>query len=339
MGKTTFKKKLAIGVMSLGLLTGGVFVGQEISQQTDTPTQYHASSVTKFAKTTYQTTANLNVRSGASTKHKVITKIPKGTKVTSDSRIGNWYKVSYKGKTGYVSGSYLKKVAASAPKVTTYTTKSAVDMKAGRHRNQKTIVKIPKGKTVTHVKSYGSWTQVKYGSKTGYVPTSSLGNKKAVTVKPAPKPAPKPAQGLTPAQKDKVMSAVFEKEKMERYKLTHYVKQTGETHELGSAGMTFGKNTGLLVLDIGWFNTAYDRSDVFGKDAQNESKKMYAKYTAGIQAFSTVTVGKNNGSTLQKEFEKFAWNSGSGTKTITKTIGGKKVEFKSSYPDFYIDVK
>ncbi|AJD93480.1 hypothetical protein JMA_41630 (plasmid) [Jeotgalibacillus malaysiensis] len=339
MGKTTFKKRLAIGVMSLGLLTGGVFVGQEMSQQSDSPTQYHASSVTKFAKTTYQTTANLNVRSGASTKHKVITNIPKGTKVTSDSRIGNWYKVSYKGKTGYVSGSYLKKVAASSPTVTTYTTKKNIDLRPARSYKQKPIVRIPKGKTVTHVKSYGSWTQVKYGSKTGYVPTSALGNKKTVTVKPAPKPTPKPTPGMTATEKDKVMSSVFKKVQTERYNLTHYVSQTGETHELASAGMSFGKNNGLLMLDITWFNSAYGRTSDFGKEAQDELKRMYAKYTDGIQAFSTVTVGKNNGSTLQKEFEKFALNAGSGAKSVTKTIGGKKVEFKSVYPDFYITVK
>lgn len=339
MGKTTFKKKLAIGVMSLGLLTGGVFVGQEMSQQTDSPTQYHASSVTKFAKTTYQTTANLNVRSGASTKHKIITKIPKGTKVTSDSRIGNWYKVSYKGKAGYVSGSYLKKVAASAPTVTTYTTKSAVDMKAGRHRNQKTIVKIPKGKTVTHVKSYGSWTQVKYGSKTGYVPTSSLGNKKVVTVKPAPKPAPKPTPGLTPAQKDKVMSAVFVRTESEMYSLNHTVKKTGRKMVLGTTGHNFKSGTGAFTIDISSFDGAYERTNVLGKEVQDEYKLMYAKYTSGIKAFASVTLGVKHASVLQSEFEKFTMTTGAGNKTTTVSIGGRSVVFSKSTPTYRIQVK
>lgn len=232
-------------------------------------------------------------------------------------------------------------VTKSASYMTTYVTKKAVDMKAGKHRKNKTLNTIPKGKTVTHVKSYGSWTQVKYGAKTGYVPTSSLGSKKVVTFKPTPKPTP--SNGLTVSEKEKVMSAVFKKTSGTKnggqYSMTHYVKKTGETLELGGAGMNLDKENGLLALDIGWFNSAYGRTADFGKEAQDELKRIYGKYTDGFNAFSTVTIGAEHASTLQKEFERFALTAGSGEKTMTKKIGGKTVEFKSVYPSFYILVE
>ena len=56
----------------------------------------------------YHTTGKLNMRKGPGTKYKVIKTIPKGKNVTYKSRNGSWYKVSYGGKTGYVSKNYLK---------------------------------------------------------------------------------------------------------------------------------------------------------------------------------------------------------------------------------------
>lgn len=187
MNKPTWKKRITIGIMSVALLGGVVYTGNEIQNtQPEIAETVGAAKATTFAKTTYQPTVNLNMRSGASTKHKVLVTIPKGSKVTSTSRIGDWYKVTYKGKTGYVSVKYLKKVASTSVSTTTsYKTKSSVALKAGKHRNHKTLMTIPKGKTVTFVKAHGSWTQVKYAGKTGYVPTASLSKGSAVPPAPA----------------------------------------------------------------------------------------------------------------------------------------------------------
>ncbi|RKW70643.1 SH3 domain-containing protein [Galactobacter caseinivorans] len=66
-------------------------------------------------KTTLKTTAALKLRKGRSTKTARLATLPKGTKVTSTLRAGNgWYRVSHKGKTGYVSPSYVK-VLSVAP--------------------------------------------------------------------------------------------------------------------------------------------------------------------------------------------------------------------------------
>lgn len=61
--------------------------------------------VTGTVKTT---TANLNMRSGAGTKYKIVLTIPKNTPVTITSTTGDWAKTTYEGKVGYVHTGYLK---------------------------------------------------------------------------------------------------------------------------------------------------------------------------------------------------------------------------------------
>lgn len=55
-------------------------------------------------------------------------------------------------------------------------TNATVQLKESRSSKSKTLTTIPKGKTVQYLKAYGSWSQVKYGSKTGYVATKTLSN-------------------------------------------------------------------------------------------------------------------------------------------------------------------
>ena len=81
-----------------------------IAPQNDIFTLLGGISKVEAATVKYATTANLNMRSGASTKHKVLTVIPKGKQVTLISKHGTWYKISYASKTGYVSSQFLKQV-------------------------------------------------------------------------------------------------------------------------------------------------------------------------------------------------------------------------------------
>ncbi|WP_181578223.1 SH3 domain-containing protein [Arthrobacter sp. AQ5-05] len=63
------------------------------------------------------TQANLNLRTGNSTRKRIILTIPKGTSVKVHARAANgWYKVTYKSRTGWASGQYLaaKKPVKSA---------------------------------------------------------------------------------------------------------------------------------------------------------------------------------------------------------------------------------
>ncbi|MFS0655477.1 D-alanyl-D-alanine carboxypeptidase family protein [Bacillus sp. 179-C3.3 HS] len=78
----------------------------------------HKKSVVEAAAPTYITTANVNLRKGPGTKHRVIFTIPKGKNVPYLKKQGKWVQTKYKGKTGYISSRYLKK--AKKPSPTTY---------------------------------------------------------------------------------------------------------------------------------------------------------------------------------------------------------------------------
>ena len=93
MNKLATKMMMSLSALTLGT-TGVMF---------QAPTEVEASSVK------YKTTENLNMRTGASTKYKRITTIPKGKAVTYVSKKGSWYKVRYGNKTGYSYAHYLKK--------------------------------------------------------------------------------------------------------------------------------------------------------------------------------------------------------------------------------------
>ncbi|QGU94485.1 SH3 domain-containing protein [Clostridium bovifaecis] len=64
-----------------------------------------ATSSTKIGQTT---ASFLNVRSGASTGYAVIGGLSRGTKVDLYENVNGFYKINYKGKTGYISDDYIK---------------------------------------------------------------------------------------------------------------------------------------------------------------------------------------------------------------------------------------
>jgi hypothetical protein len=69
------------------------------------------------AGTELVTTTGLNLRSGPSTSYGVILVMPAGAIVTvaATSGVNGWLNVTYSGKTGYASGTYLQKSAAPPP--------------------------------------------------------------------------------------------------------------------------------------------------------------------------------------------------------------------------------
>lgn len=80
----------------------------------------------KTVSEVYEVTTNgLNVRAGSGTKYKVLGTLKNGTQISVKSKTSNgWYKFSYKGKTGYVSGKYIKKITSKVIK-----TSSSVELK------------------------------------------------------------------------------------------------------------------------------------------------------------------------------------------------------------------
>ena len=133
------------------------------------------------------TTANLNMRSSASTSSSIIATIPKGTKVEIiDKTSSTWYKVSYNGKLGYVSSQYLNLNGndnssdnndSNQPSTnTTYGVVTAnLNMRSSTSTSSSIIATIPKGTKIEIVeKTSSTWYKVRYNGKLGYVSSQYL---------------------------------------------------------------------------------------------------------------------------------------------------------------------
>ncbi|MBS4218975.1 SH3 domain-containing protein [Bacillus sp. FJAT-49711] len=126
-----------------------------------------------FSQTKYFAKNDTNLYSSYSTTSTNLIKIPKGSLVTSKQRIGNWYKINFSGKTGYIAiGSFVKFVSPSEEQVAkeTYNVITKSDLKQYAHNSSKTLASIPKGKNVTPThKTSNGWFKIKYEGKTGYI--------------------------------------------------------------------------------------------------------------------------------------------------------------------------
>ncbi|WP_434793959.1 hypothetical protein TPDSL_05040 [Terrisporobacter petrolearius] len=124
------------------------------------------------------TTANLNLRKSASTSSSIIATIPKNTTIEIVSKSNSkWYKVKYKGNTGYVSKDYVKLNGSSSNNETPSTpssekgvTSANVNFRKSASTSSSIIATIPKNTTIEIVnKSNSKWYKVKYKGNTGYV--------------------------------------------------------------------------------------------------------------------------------------------------------------------------
>lgn len=149
---------------------------------------------------TYETTDAVNMRSGAGKSYKVVTSLPKGQKLTSSvsKKVGDktWYKTTVNGKTGWVSGSYLKKVNTAKAKsvspktmpstTSTYQVTAALNMRKGVGKSYGIVTTVPKGAKVkvTQSKKVGdtTWYKTTYGKHSGWLSGKYL---KKVTATPA----------------------------------------------------------------------------------------------------------------------------------------------------------
>ncbi|MGL3806051.1 SH3 domain-containing protein [Paeniglutamicibacter sp. R2-26] len=133
----------------------------------------HANVTLAPAKTVKQTTAKLNLRKGASTSTASLALIPKGTTLSIRKVSGKWHQVTYKSKTGWVSGDYLKTVAPAQPKVYNYTT-GYTTVRSKASSSSSAILAVQRRTKVEVLGKSGSWVRVKVSGKTGYVPGSTL---------------------------------------------------------------------------------------------------------------------------------------------------------------------
>lgn len=310
--------------------------------------QYNAPSIgeevgalqaKKIKKVTMQTTANLNMRSQASTKGKVLKTIPRGTKVSTDTKIGSWYKVSYKGKTGYVSGSYLKLVTTkkATPKkpaptpvkeqkfsTKKYKTSASLNIRTLPSTKGKVLKTIPKGKQVYSNTRSNGWYKVSYGGKTGWVSGSYLKEVKTVAPKPQPKPAPVPKSSGSSWMSQNDAIAIWSKTMTRSSSTTYELRAYGEDWvSVGFQNRTDAKAE--MVVDSVRYITAVEiKPEDFGRKDYDIYKSLLGKMNASIQGYSDSQLGRGTreANQMTADIKSFIVKSNRGDK-VRKTYAGK----------------
>ena len=135
--------------------------------------------------------SNLNVRSGPSTSHSVVTKLTRGTAVTVHSTSNGWSKITVNGVSGYVSSQYLSDTKPSTPSegnnsgsqtaTTKYVTANSLNVRSGAGTNYSKVGSLSKGTQVTVHSTSNGWSKITSGSVNGYVSDQYLSTTKPST--------------------------------------------------------------------------------------------------------------------------------------------------------------
>ncbi|MBM6623457.1 SH3 domain-containing protein [Micrococcaceae bacterium RIT802] len=210
--------KVSVGKKS-GWVASRYLVKPAPAKKKPAPTKKAAAKAPAKKPVAKVTTANLNLRSGASSKYKVIKVLKKGTRVSVSSTKGTWSKGTASGKTGWLSSKYLKnaptavakkpapakKPVAKAParKPVAKVATTNVNLRSGASTKYKVVTLVRKGAKVSVTSTQGSWSRVTTGGKTGWLSSKYLKNPPKPVAKPKPQPVvkPKPAPAKpTPAK-------------------------------------------------------------------------------------------------------------------------------------------
>lgn len=151
---------------------------------------------------TTTTTAKVNMRRSASSSAALVDRIPQGETITVTGSKGNYYKVKYDGKTGYVMKEYVKAVLeiestaapSQEPTATGYpydtVTSSSVNLREKQSVSSRKLATIPKGATITVEKISGTFAKVTYNGQSGYVKKDYIVVKTIVKATATPSPTP-----------------------------------------------------------------------------------------------------------------------------------------------------
>lgn len=114
----------------------------------------------------------LNVRRTASASAKLVTTVPNRSLVEVIETAGEWSKITYENKTGYVKTSFLK-LASELPGKTVYPDSGAL-LRAEPRADAAIIAPVGGWNALTVESLADGWARVRCGDVTGYVPAEAL---------------------------------------------------------------------------------------------------------------------------------------------------------------------
>lgn len=147
------------------------------AQYMRTTTSGGSTGGTSTTGTQMEALANVNVRSGPSTKHSKLGQLKKGQTVAKTGVSSNWVMIDYNGKIGYVRDDYLIAIISSTPTPTptatvnsTYVTAvRATTIRSTASASARAVGYMDVGDKVTYLADEGLWYKVQLGGTVGYV--------------------------------------------------------------------------------------------------------------------------------------------------------------------------
>lgn len=133
-----------------------------------------AQTVTERIGTLNTNGAPLNLRSGPGTDYDMLTTIPADAELTITGTESGWYKTSYDGVSGYVSGDYvtLTDKTPAEPEPSTGTLKTdgvSLNMRSGPGTDFDKLTAIPADAVLTITGTENGWYKTSYNGAAGYV--------------------------------------------------------------------------------------------------------------------------------------------------------------------------
>lgn len=155
-----FKKRVTKGMVASTILVSSSLMMPEIPLFPGNETVAHA------AGPTFTVTADvLNVRSGPGTNYAKVGRLVQGNKLNVIQRMNNgWYKISFNGKTAYVSGDYVYSSAVYR------VTATRLHFRTGPGTQYKSMGLINNGTVLDVIRQESNgWYKISYKGKIGFV--------------------------------------------------------------------------------------------------------------------------------------------------------------------------
>ena len=329
--KKNAKIRIATGMMAACLLCGNAFAldttGQQNADETVAVTAQVSDGTAQqeqnvAAKKIGYATASVNVRSKPSNDGEILGTLNKGTSVEILGSEGNWYQISFAGKTGYVYNKYISLTKPDEPTkpstTTTVYTTAELNVREQPNNTAKILGTLKKGAEVQTTALKDGWYTISFAGKTGYISKAYT-----TTTKPST-----PAQPTTDLEFTDVPKTAW------YYDAVNWAVKKGITS--GTSKTTFSPNqvcTRAQAVMFLWKNAGSPdvTKSVANPFTDVKTSNWYYKavmwaVNKGVTSGTTKTTFSPNKTCSRAEIVTFMW----------KANGSKKVAYKNPFTDVKI---
>lgn len=133
----------------------------------------HASYLRGSGQALYRVRASsLSVRVGAGTRHARLGALAKDSLVAPSASQGEWRRINFGGRSGWVHGSYLTPLSASAPAgnaTLVEVTAATLNARSGPGTQHGRVGSVSRGQVYVSLRASGDWRLIQFGQGTAWV--------------------------------------------------------------------------------------------------------------------------------------------------------------------------